>query len=560
MPHKIVVTGDVNGRIDEVFGKIKTLHAKQGFAFAIIAGDLFSSPEAELADQGAQVTKLISGEIEVPLPTYFSLGTHALPSNVVEKLEKDDGELCSNLYVLGRKGSLKTADGFRVVAVGGKHSSSEDASIRPYDAVYKDADAKSLAESQSDAELLITNDWPAAIRDGAKAFYNGTEDPPQGIQSIAELCAAVKPRYHFSASSAFYERDPFFHPDEGPKPITRFISLAPFGNPEKSKWIYAFSLEPSSEPPSTLPAGTTASPFLPKKRKLDSQQDSFNSFRYANGHGGDHRQQNYRGNKRHKQQQRAPPPGPEDCFFCLASKNVEDHMIGSLGDESYVAIAKGPLSTRSTYPELGFPGHLIIIPHVHQSTFAAIETADTKDPTPHGEREAAKAAAKESRTKVESEMSRYRSALHQLLTTKSTEPKLGAVTWCISRAANIHLHYQFLPVPATTITRGLVQAAFNVEAENNNYPKFAKSPSDIAEAERGDHLKVMVWSEVGEKTMVLPVDGSFRFDLQYPRKVMAKLLGLEGRMDWRACAQSKEEETADAEAFKEAFKDFDFTM
>jgi len=38
------------------------------------------------------------------------------------------------------------------------------------------------------------------------------------------------------------------------------------------------------------------------------------------------------------------------------------------------------------------------------------------------------------------------------------------------------------------------------------------------------------------------------------------LMGLENRIDWRDCGQSELEETKDAEAFKEAFKDFDFAL
>ncbi|KAK3058171.1 hypothetical protein LTR09_001249 [Extremus antarcticus] len=542
MAHKIAVTGDINGRLEEFFTKLTTLHAKQNFAFAIIAGTLFSDPASASPEDEALVTNLVNGQIEVPVATYFSLGTHALLRKVVEKLEKDDGELCPNLYLLGRKVSMKTADGFRIVAVGGKHTTGQDDPMSAYDATYTDADAQALAESQANADILVTNDWPAAIRDGARARYDGAQEPPLGVQSIADLCAAVKPRYHFSASASSYEREPFFHPGDRPQAVTRFLSLAPFGNTEGHKWIKAFALEPSAEPPPVLPQGCTASPLVPKKRKLDSQQDSFDNFRYVNGGTrSDHYQPDRRGGKRRKAQ---PPPTPEDCFFCLKNEANETHMIASLGDESYVAIAKGPLTTKKTYPDLGFPGHMLIIALEHKQTFAVM-----------GEDE---------RKKTETEMQRYRAALHDLLVSKSKGDdgrcKLGAVTWEISRGNGIHLHWQFLPVPVDMVQRGLVEAAFEVEAENLEYPRFAKKASAMADAEKGDHVKVMIWSESLRKEMVLPLDGGFRFDLQYGRKVMAKLLGLMDRMEWRACAQTTEEETADADAFKEAFKESDFTL
>jgi hypothetical protein len=41
---------------------------------------------------------------------------------------------------------------------------------------------------------------------------------------------------------------------------------------------------------------------------------------------------------------------------------------------------------------------------------------------------------------------------------------------------------------------------------------------------------------------------------------MAKLLELDKRMNWKDATQSQPEEEADAEAFKEAFKKYDFSM
>ena len=41
---------------------------------------------------------------------------------------------------------------------------------------------------------------------------------------------------------------------------------------------------------------------------------------------------------------------------------------------------------------------------------------------------------------------------------------------------------------------------------------------------------------------------------------MAKLLGLEGRMQWRNCEQDDAEEKKDADSFKAAFKQFDFSL
>jgi len=42
--------------------------------------------------------------------------------------------------------------------------------------------------------------------------------------------------------------------------------------------------------------------------------------------------------------------------------------------------------------------------------------------------------------------------------------------------------------------------------------------------------------------------------------VCCKLLNIPKRRHWKDCMQSEEEETAAAEAFRESFEPFDFTM
>jgi len=534
-----VVIGDVNGRLSEVFGKLTTLHTKQAFAFAIIAGNLFADPASASELENQELSRLLQRTISVPLPTYFSLGRRALPTAVKEQLQSNLGELCPNLTVLGRRVSIKTSEGFRIVAVGGAHSEGLDEPMSQFTVTYNDKDVEAVAKGLTDTDILITSDWPAHIRDGSRAKYVG--EAPQGVQSLGDLCTVSKPRYHFSASDSFYEREPYFHPGPSPRSVTRFLSLAPFGNTSKQKWIYAFSLEPSAPAPLDLPMDCTALPFTaPKKRKLDTQADSYNNFRYANG-GTPYE----RDHARHKRQRHQPPPRPEDCYFCLSNPKCETHMIASIGEDVYLTIAKGPLTMRSTFPSLDFPGHVLLIPLQHAANMSSIADGDT-------------------RRKTVAELQRYRGALQNMLVANSKDSEgraqLGSVTWEISRGGGVHLHWQFLPVPIDLVQRGLVEAAFDVEAENSSYPKFVKTAKEIEEAEDGDFLKVMIWSESLRKDIVLPLDKSFRFDLQFGRRVLGKLLGLESRTHWRDCSQTQAEEEADAKALKEAFKKFDFSL
>ena len=560
--------GGVNCQLRAAFTKLAKLHVKQSFAFAIIVGDLFGdcSTESELDE----ISALLQGNINVPLPTYFTVGNRPLPTRIVEKIQADD-EVCPNLYFLGKRGTLKTSEGIRIAALGGtlesvsSQSKPESNAGGRFQATYTDADARALFGTHS-ADILVTTQWPKGIRIGSKVPIPEDQiNLPSEVQCIADVCATLKPRYHFSSSdSFFYEREPFFHlptedsPDE--KPLTRFISMASYDS--KQKAMYAFSLDPKAPPPLTVPVGATASPFptpQAKRKGLPSQRESFQRFAVSD----EDRQHRPR-----KRQQRAPPPGPDQCFFCLSNPNIATHLITSIGNESYLTTAKGPLPPGGFFPALDFPGHVLIIPFTHSPTIASIQEP-------------------EARASTYKEMQRYRSALHQMVTDRSSG-KLGTVTWEVSRGSGIHTHWQFLPVPANLIDEGLVEAAFKVEAENLSYPQFstARMPDSNGANEAGDFFRVWIWkstssgetsasgkgqnegqdaeesklrSEV-EKMLMLELTPDFRFELQFGRRVMAKLLELDKRMYWKDATQSVDEEEADAAAFKEAFKKYDFSM
>lgn len=502
-------------------------------------GDLFADTDNTLPEHEAQLNQLFQGGVEVAFPTYFALGRRALPESVIEKLAANAGEVCPNLYFLGRRTTVKTSEGVKIVGLGGSHADvvTEQESITEFTATHTQQDVSVLRGANA-ADILVTSEWPAEIRVGSKVQYAGEDQVSQ--QGVADLCTVLKPRYHFSASEAFFEREPFFHaqePDSAGYQITRFISLAPYGNTAKQKWIYAFSLDTSAIPPATIPAGTTASPlsFTAKKRKALPDQQTYS--RYANGDSG-----RPRGNKRAR-----APPLPKECFFCLSNPNIASHLITSIGNSSYLTTAKGPLPTPQTFPTLGFPGHMLIIPLEHAPTLDLIQDAESKKETV-------------------AEMHRYRGALQTMVAERSASAaeadKLGAVTWEINRAGGIHVHWQFMPVPRDLIRRGLVEAALKVEAENEHYPALQSSNISTDVAVEGDCFRAVLWSAADEeeKVLILPLDNSFRFDLQFGRRVLAKLLGVESRSHWQDCGQNEAEETTDAETFKKAFKPYDFSL
>lgn len=567
-----IISGAVAGNFRPVLEKIGKLHSKNSFSLAIILGDFFADPESPSDKNDMDVSALINGEVEIPLPTYFTVGRHPLPASVIEKLEKSDDELCPNLYFLGKRSTTKTSEGLRIVNLAGSLDPTILAGVSKdkYLPFYTEDDAKALRGANS-ADILLTSNWPADICKGSKISLPDGVEAPAGEQHVASLCSALRPRYHFGTTSdAFYEREPFFHRPLGKEPdtkhITRFISLASSDNSSKQKSLYAFSIDPTSSVPLALPPGTTVSPFTTaqKRQRLPDQEQSYSRFSVPDGGGRDH----YRPHKRSRYTK--PPPGPQDCFFCLSSPKVNTNLIASIANDTYLTTAKGPLSTSSTYPNLPSPTHLLIIPLEHSPTLSSISLP-------------------EDRARTYKEMHRYRRALHTFLLSRPGA-KLGAVTWDVSRAAGIHSHWQFLPVPMDLVKKGLVEAAFKVEAENEKYPVTFRA-KDIGDGtvEKTDFFRVWIWMPSDEdkvdgqddggglvangagggdgeekrgkqKCLVLPLGPTFRFDIQFGRKVMAKLLGLEGRRDWRDCEQTDREELQDAEKFKEAFQKFDWAL
>jgi len=531
-----VVIGEVNGQCKAVFQKLGALHAKNNFAFAIIVGSLFG--DAEVAGS-ADVQLLLDGKIDVPLPTYFALAKQPLPPAVVEKLETSDDELCHNLFFLGKRSVTKTSEGIRIVALGGQLDPNIIAgqSKDKYPPFYGETDAKILRGATT-ADILVTSDWPEDIRKRSKVdFTPGAQ--PQSQQCIADLDVVLKPRYHFSTSGgAFYEREPFFHApsDETDNlyPITRFISLAAYGNPNKQKWVYAFSIDPSASHPASPPAGSTACPVILSEKKRPASEQREQALVYDDGSRG------RRPHKRRKGENRGPLSASE-CFFCLANENIATHLITSIGDNSYVTTAKGPLSTPQTFEKLGFPCHMLIIPFPHQPTLGSME--------------------EEERQATYGEMQKYRTAMNSMLKTAADE-EYGSVTWEVSKSSLPHTHWQYLPMPADLIRKGLVEAAFKALAENMHWPSFKKE--DVADGveETTDFFRVLIWDPKNDPakqaSYVMRFDEKIRFHSQFGREVLAKLLRLDKRIDWRDCGQTQAEEERDVAKFKEAFKEFDF--
>lgn len=590
MATKILVVGPIQGNIEKAFQKISKLSAKTDFAFAIVTGNLFSQ------DLNDEAQALLSGSVTVPLPTYFTVGDHTLPEAVQDKLDSA-GEVCPNLFYLGRKGTLTTTEGIKIVFLGGRQVQNEESvtqSIGKYDPVFLENEARVL-QGAHDAHILLSNQWPAGIENGSSVSLPEGIDTNSSTTSISNLCATLKPRYHFSCSpSASWKREPFvwpmdYSPDAETK-VTRFESL---GNVtlKSSDWISAFTLDPTKA--ATSEGAQRSAPFTTTSPRPKRKRDALASDPYP---GRFDRSSNHHAGGRNKK--RRNNPDPNDCFMCLGKPTFSADMVVSIADESFLTSLRGPLSTLDTFSQLKSTGNLMIIPMYHAA-----------DETSHGRR-----ATSEIQTEF-SEMTRYRHALQHMLLTKG-QKDLGAVCWEVNRTGIRHFHWQWIACPASLISKGLVDAAFKITAEKNEHEKFQTcKPDELLSDRRSDYFRVWIWSPgstasasangssnaggttaTAEKTsngntipspisnadaissgidvdansavppgttetsMYFELPQDQRFNIQFGRTVMSSLLKLEHRADWRSVPAAEGDEARDAEAWKEDFAQYDFAM
>ncbi|KAI5797913.1 CwfJ C-terminus 1-domain-containing protein-like protein [Peziza echinospora] len=673
MPAKILVIGALNGSLSQFLPKLSALHSKQQFTLAICVGDVFSS-NSSAEEEEEFLQQLVRGEHTIPLPIYFSVGRARMPAVVEEKLKKGGGagEVCENLFWLGRKGVLSTSEGVRIVVLAGeegkKEKGGEDGEgeggqvVGEFEPRYT-AEEASVLRGVNAADVLVTWEWPEGVQGGGSRVALPGGGARKGSVAVRELARRVRPRYHFVAwggggagegkeeeadgggeAQGFWEREPFRNewlPKEREREasgaggvkapgVTRFIALGAWGNKEKAKALYAFNLPLLSETSAAaalpeIPPNTTESPYLSsssssgdaegrrgKKRGATPEPGGSGTFfwgdaanphanAYDGGRGGGGRGKRGRGGGHGGGGggQRRPPPGPDSCFFCLSNPTIEKHLLLSIGNDSYLATAKGPLplpssSSASSKSPLPFPAHILIIPLPHTPTLHTISPPQTRKDT-------------------YAEMTRYRHALGAML----RERGYGNVCWEVARGrGGVHTHWQVCPFDAGRWSVEDVEGRFleagrralgggggggggagEEEEEGKAVVGFVRrevgveefdNPGEEVPAEAGNYFRVWVTGPLGEKknkkdppasssssfgdkgSLVLELEHGAYFDLQFGRRVMAALLfgdeegearglGIK-RADWRECVQSKEEEARDARMAKEAFRKWDFTL
>ncbi|KAJ0056964.1 hypothetical protein NL108_000776, partial [Boleophthalmus pectinirostris] len=437
----------------------------------LCVGDFFGTSLE--ADEEWQQYK--TGLRKAPIHTYI-LGA-ASPEMTKYFSSASGCELCENITYLGRQGVLSGVSGLQIAYVSGREASQEPAPSH----CFTSKDLCSLVEPLINnskfrgVDILLTSQWPKGVW-----HYGNTPEVDTktcGSNSIASLADKLKPRYHFAGlEGIYYERLPYRNHvvlQENAQHVSRFIALANVSNPAKKKYLYAFNIIPmkSMDPVELVkqPQDVTENPYRRvTKDKTDAAKPSFKSeeeepvsqffFDLSRNQGNRKRPSDGRGRGRGnfgesggKQPRRHPQPtGP--CWFCLASPQVEKHLVISIGThvsllkhigiwctlkvnptynilltlQCYLALAKGALTSR----------HLLILPIGHYQSVVDLASD------------------------VVEEMEKYKAALKSFYKSKGER--------CILFERNYrsqHLQLQVVPVPLSCCTTEDIKEAFMVQAQ-----------------------------------------------------------------------------------------------
>uniref|UniRef100_A0A8K9WTZ0 CWF19-like protein 1 n=1 Tax=Oncorhynchus mykiss TaxID=8022 RepID=A0A8K9WTZ0_ONCMY len=541
-PLKILACGDVEGSINAVFNRVRTIQKKSGqFDLLLCVGNFFgSSPGAQ-----AEWQEYKSGAKKAPIHTYI-LG--AASQETLRFFPSADGcELADNITYLGRRGVFTGASGLQIAYVSGREGQQDPTPAH----CFSPKDLTQLVEPLISnnqfrgVDILLTSQWPRGVWQYANSPEVNTKFC--GTTSISHLAYKLKPRYHFAAvEGVHYERLPYRNHvvlQENTQHVSRFIALATVNNPEKRKYLYAFNIIPmKSMEASELvkqPQDVTESPYsrMVRENTLSDPtvQEPASQFFFDLGKKHTH---THPPTPLYTHPHRLPPsPSPTltvshphclppshpsgPCWFCLASPQVEKHLVISIGTHCYLALAKGSLT----------PQHVLVLPIGHYQSVVELSSEVVK------------------------ELDRYKMAVRTFYKSKGQR--------CVLFERNYHsqhLQIQVVPVPEDQCTTEDIKEAFMLQAQEQNM-ELMEIPqhTDLKQIAPPGTPYFYVELDSGEKLFYRIQKN---FPLQFGREVLASeaLLNIPERADWRECKQTPEEEEGLSKQLRNDFQPYDFAL
>ena len=220
---------------------------------------------------------------------------------------------------------------------------------------------------------------------------------------------------------------------------------------------------------------------------------------------------------------------PDSCWFCMSSPKFESHLVPSIGEETYVAMAKGSLTDH----------HALVLPIVHKRCLLELSESEEK------------------------EVGAYLEAMRRCCEARGQ--KLVVFERYMGRSQFEHMHLQAVPLPAH------LAAGAREHFERHGAKlgiKFEVLPPGTSLDETMETVEPYFRVELpsGEQLLHRLATNERRHPLQFGREVIANILGTPQLADWKLCLPKpaparpgtvEELEAQATEEFKGAFAAFD---
>ncbi|XP_023292578.2 CWF19-like protein 1 homolog [Lucilia cuprina] len=519
---KILVVGDVRGRFKQLFQRAESINKKSGpFEILLCVGDFFS----EDSKQNEELIAYRNGHKYIAIPTYI-LGPSR--KNLMKYYENIiDGEICPNLTYLGRRGLYTLTNGTKIAYLSGLEKPSD---CRGEEIYFQMEDIESVRNSclvnksvSSDyrgIDILLTSQWP----------YGVSEDNKNASKLISLLSRDVKPRYHFCGqNNVHFEPPPFRLASDQTTQLelcTRFISLAEVGNTNKDKYIYALSLTPvekmrvvdliqKTTNEIKCPFGDIR--FTDLNLKGTNYENKQYFFDMSSKDGGGNRKRSSGSNEQSIKKSKIPHWDQEICWFCLSCPNVEKHLIISIGEHFYLALAKGPINDY----------HILILSITHIPCAAQLTDDDWK------------------------ELNKFKKALIDFFKDQNQ-----VVCFTERNYKSSHMQINVFSVDEGYAWK--IPHAFEDKAEEFNL-QFETTP-DLTSGKILPHQGPYFVAELPNNSTLITRQMN-HFPIHFARDVFCSenLLNCDEKVDWKSCKLDKEREIELVQNFRNKFSKYDFT-
>ena len=187
-PCKVLACGDVNGKFQSFFKRIKSVNSKAGpFELILCVGDFFGSKP--LTPENEEIwNDLKAGKTTVPAPIHLLGPVHENQSHYFADIE--GCELATDIIYLGKIGLLTTSQGLKLAYISPNVS---------FDAV-KSLEVKSNCDygDFQGVDILMSSEWPLGLGSG-----DDQVPKDEGNSHISRLAVKLRPRYALNTDLRF---------------------------------------------------------------------------------------------------------------------------------------------------------------------------------------------------------------------------------------------------------------------------------------------------------------------------------------------------------------------